>query len=56
CLQQGSHSGEFVPVVMMTYRARQKDITEALGELARLEVVNAKPVCIPVVTLPSDEQ
>jgi len=55
CLQQGSRSGQFVPVVMMTYRARQKDIYDALSELARLEVVNAQPVCLPVVMLPADE-
>ena len=49
CMQHESESVESVPVVIMTHRARQGDIEQALKEIERLKVVKAEPVCIAVI-------
>ncbi|MBN1844145.1 MAG: homoserine dehydrogenase, partial [Sedimentisphaerales bacterium] len=55
CLQHESASAERVPVVIMTHRARQGDVVEALRQIEQLPVVKAEPVCIPVITPPQEE-
>ena len=55
CMQHESESVESVPVVIMTHRARQGDIDEALQEIERLQVVKSEPVCIAVITTPDEE-
>lgn len=57
CLQQEAHesSPAFVPVIIMTHLARQGNMDNALKEIAKLPTIKDKPICIPVVTPPSDE-
>jgi homoserine dehydrogenase len=54
CMQHESESVESVPVVIMTHRARQGDIEQALEEIQRLQVVKAAPICIAVMTPPEE--
>ncbi|MBN1436023.1 MAG: homoserine dehydrogenase [Sedimentisphaerales bacterium] len=54
-LQHESESSDKVPVVIMTHHALQGNMEKALEELAQLDVVNASPICIHVVTPPVDE-
>jgi homoserine dehydrogenase len=56
CLQHESKSADRVPVVIMTHKARQGDMNLALADIAALDVVKDEPVCVHVVTPPSDEQ
>jgi len=44
-----------VPVVIATHQARQKNISEALEGMERLDVIGAKPVCIRIVDIPEDK-
>ena len=53
-LQHESNSAGTVPVVIMTHQARQGNMDKALAELAKLAAVKAEPVCIHVVTPPTD--
>ena len=57
CLQQEAHEEitDYVPVIIMTHLAAQGNMDKALEELAALPTIKDKPVCIPVVTPPSDE-
>ena len=55
CLQHESESKEVVPVVIMTHLVRKGNLDKALAELEKLEPVKAKPICIHVVTAPTDE-
>ncbi|MBN2844032.1 MAG: homoserine dehydrogenase [Sedimentisphaerales bacterium] len=57
CLQQEVHDpgSEFVPVIIMTHLAREGNMDNALKEIANLPTIKDKPICIPVVTPPSDE-
>jgi len=55
CLQHESKSADCVPVVIMTHKAKQGDMHLALADIAALDVVKDKPVCVHVVTPPSDE-
>ncbi len=45
-----------VPVVIATHPARQKDISDALEDMERLEVIGGKPVCIRIVDIPEDKE
>ena len=54
CLQHEGQSSDSVPMVIMTEEARQGNVSQALKEIAGLEVVKDKPVCIHVVTTPVD--
>jgi homoserine dehydrogenase len=49
-------AADSVPIVIMTHPAREGDMNLALKDLAQLDVVKAKPICIHVVTPPRDEQ
>ncbi len=55
-MQHESHSRNDIPVVVMTHRACQADMDEAIDRLEALDVVNTRPVCIHVITPPMDEQ
>ena len=46
--QKGRHSHGAVPVVMLSHRAREADVRNALGEINRLDTVSAKPVLIRI--------
>ena len=55
-LQQEVHgSHDFVPVIIMTDLAQQGNMDNAIEEIAALDTINDSPVCIPVVTPPTDE-
>lgn len=44
-----------VPVVIATHPARQKDVSDALEDMERLDVIGGKPVCIRIVDIPEDK-
>ena len=54
-LQQEHEVHDYVPVIMMTDEAQQGNMDNALEEIAALSAIKDTPVCIPVVTPPTDE-
>ncbi len=44
-----------VPVVIATHPTRQKNVTAALGDMEKLDVIGGKPVCIRIVDIPEDK-
>jgi len=44
-----------VPVVIATHPTRQKNITAALEDMEKLDVIGDKPVCIRIVDIPEDK-
>ena len=44
-----------VPVVIATHPTRQKNITAALEDMEKLDVIGGKPVCIRIVDIPEDK-
>lgn len=44
-----------VPVVIATHPARQENISAALADMEKLDVVGGKPVCIRIVDIPEDK-
>lgn len=53
-LQHESDTGKHVPVVIMTHRARQGSMSDALQEIDGLDVVGAKSVCLRVMDFPME--
>jgi len=51
-LQHESDAGQFVPLVVTTHAARQGAVLEALDQLASLDEIDSRPVCIRIVDLP----
>lgn len=45
-----------VPVVITTHPTQQKNMTAALKEIERLDVVSQKPICIRIVDIPEDNE
>jgi len=55
-LQHEGHGPDnTVPVVITTHPTQEKNVTAALGELAELDVLSGKPVCIKIVDIPKDK-
>ncbi len=55
-LQHEGHGPDnTVPVVITTHPTQQKNVTAALDELAKLDVLSGKPVCIRIVDIPEDK-
>jgi len=52
---EGRGPDNTVPVVITTHPTQQKNVTAALGELAELDVLSGKPVCIRIVDIPEDK-
>ena len=52
--REGSGPGNTVPVVITTHPTKQKNMSDALAELSRLDNVGAEPVCIRIVDIPED--
>ena len=50
---EGSVNGT-VPAVVITHQNHQQNVTEALRDIAALDVVCAEPVCIRIVDIPED--
>jgi homoserine dehydrogenase len=44
-----------VPVVITTHPTRQENVTAALEDMEKLDVIGAKPVCIRIVDIPEDK-
>jgi homoserine dehydrogenase len=51
---EGSGPDNTVPVVITTHPTKQKNMSDALAELSRLDNVGAEPVCIRIVDIPED--
>ncbi len=51
---EGSGPGNTVPVVITTHPTRQKNMSAALDELSRQDVISTSPVCIRIVDIPED--
>jgi homoserine dehydrogenase len=45
-----------VPVVIATHPTRQKNVTAALEDMERLDVIGGKPVCIRIVDIPEGKE
>jgi len=44
-----------VPVVIVTHPTQQRNITAALEDMEKLDVIGGKPVCIRIVDIPEDK-
>jgi homoserine dehydrogenase len=53
---EGSGPDNTVPVVITTHPTQQKNVTAALRELEKLDVLSGKPVCIRIVDIPEDKE
>jgi homoserine dehydrogenase len=52
---EGSGPDNTVPVVITTHPTQQKNMSAALEELAEVDVIGSKPVCIRIVDIPEDK-
>lgn len=52
---EGTGPNNTVPVVIITHPTQQKNMTAALSELAELDVLSGRPVCIRIVDIPEDK-
>ena len=52
---EGTGPNNTVPVVIITHPTQQKNMTAALSELAELDVLSGKPVCVRIVDIPEDK-
>jgi len=53
-LQHEANVGQFVPLVIVTHKARQGALLDALDQIEQLEVIDGKPVCIRIVDMPAE--
>ena len=44
-----------VPVVILTHSTQQKNVTAALKDMEKLDVIGGKPMCIRIVDIPEDK-
>ena len=52
---EGTGPENTVPVVIVTHPTLQKNITAALEDMEKLDVIGGKPVCIRIVDIPEDK-
>jgi homoserine dehydrogenase len=52
---EGTGPSNTVPVVITTHKTQEKNMTAALAEMTRLDVISGKPVCIRIVDIPQDK-
>jgi homoserine dehydrogenase len=52
---EGQGPENTVPVVIVTHPVPQKNVTAALQDMEKLDVIGAKPVCIRIVDMPEDK-
>jgi len=52
---EGTGPNNTVPVVIATHPTMQKNITVALEDMEKLDVIGGKPVCIRIVDIPEDK-
>ena len=48
-------NGTTVPVVITTHRTQERNMTAALAELSKLDIISGKPVRIRIVDIPEDK-
>jgi homoserine dehydrogenase len=53
-LQHEANVGQFVPLVIVTHKARQGALLDAINQIERLDVIDGKPVCIRIVDMPAE--
>ncbi|MEN6577066.1 MAG: homoserine dehydrogenase [Phycisphaerales bacterium] len=52
---EGTGPGNTVPVVITTHRTQERNMAAALAELAKLDIISGKPVCVRIVDIPQDK-
>ena len=52
---EGHDENNTVPAIVTTHPNQQKNITDALSDMAKLDSVSTKPVCIRIVDIPEDD-
>ncbi|MGB2862477.1 MAG: homoserine dehydrogenase [Sedimentisphaerales bacterium] len=52
---EGTGPENTVPVVIATHPTMQKNITTALEDMEKLDVIGGKPICIRIVDIPEDK-
>lgn len=52
---EGDGPSNTVPVVITTHKTQEKNMREALAELAATDVISGKPTCIRIVDIPQDK-
>jgi len=52
---EGTGPGNTVPVVITTHRTQERNMTAALAELSKLDIISGKPVRIRIVDIPEDK-
>lgn len=52
---EGTGPDNTVPVVIATHPTIQKNVTAALEDMKKLDVIGGKPVCIRIVDIPEDK-
>lgn len=52
---EGTGPGGTVPVVITTHRTQEGNMTAALTELAKLDIISGSSVCIRIVDIPQDK-
>jgi homoserine dehydrogenase len=52
---EGTGPAGTVPLVIATHPTRQKNMTDALVDMEKLDVIHGKPVCIRIVDIPEDK-
>jgi len=52
---EGMGPGNTVPVVITTHKTQERNMTAALAELSKLDIISGKPVRIRIVDIPEDK-
>ena len=52
---EGTGPDNTVPVVITTHQTQEKNMTAALKELSRLDIISGRPVCVRIVDIPQDK-
>ncbi len=53
-VQHEDDAGQFVPVIITTHYCKQGALKEAAKKMEELDVIDGKPIVIPIVDLPED--
>jgi homoserine dehydrogenase len=52
---EGTGPDNTVPVVITTHQTQEKNMTAALKELSRQDIISGRPVCVRIVDIPQDK-
>ncbi|MDH7600394.1 MAG: homoserine dehydrogenase, partial [Sedimentisphaerales bacterium] len=53
---EGTGPDNTVPVVIVTHQTSERQMAAALDQMARLDVISGRPVCIRIVDIPEDSE